>query len=95
MEEKRFPHVYVKLIGEDGNAYAILSRVRAALREGGATSEQVKEFFVEATRLGYEHLLLTVDDWVDVAFNSGILAPDEDASEQAAKEDAEDLLRQS
>ena len=65
MEEKRFPHVYVKLIGEDGNAYAILSRVRAALREGGATNEQVKEFLAEATRGNYDHLLQTVLAWVN------------------------------
>ena len=31
----RYPEVKVKLVGEDGNAYAIMGRVEAALKQAG------------------------------------------------------------
>lgn len=62
----KFPHVHVKLVGEDGNAFAILGRVQRELRRGGATPEQVKEFFDEATSGDYNVVLATVMKWVTV-----------------------------
>lgn len=35
MNEPKFPHVSVRLIGEDGNAFAIIARVQKALRRAG------------------------------------------------------------
>ncbi len=63
--EIRFPDVKVQLVGEDGNAFFILGRVRTALKGGGATETEVKEFMDEATSGDYDHLLQTVMAWVD------------------------------
>ena len=57
-------NIKVKLVGEDGNAYSILGRVRNALRRGGRP-ELVDEFIKEATSGNYDHLLQTVLDYVE------------------------------
>lgn len=62
----RFPEVTVKLVGEDGNAFAILGRVTKALKRAGASKEEVDEFMAEATSGDYDHLLQTVMRWVEV-----------------------------
>jgi len=55
----------VKLIGEDGNAFAILGRVKRALVKAGM-QEEAKAFMEEATAGDYNHLLATVQKYVDV-----------------------------
>lgn len=40
----KYPNIKVKLIGRDGNAFAILGAVVKALRNGGVPEEKVKEF---------------------------------------------------
>ena len=64
--EPRF-NVKVKLIGNDGNAFAILGAVSQALRKAGATPAEKAEFMQEATAGDYDHLLCTVMRWVNVA----------------------------
>jgi hypothetical protein len=64
--EPRFPDVTVPLVGEDGNAFAILGRVTKALRRGGATQADIDEFTDEATSGDYDDLLLTVTKWVSM-----------------------------
>jgi len=59
-------NITVKLVGEDGNAFAILGNVQRALRKAGATPAQVSEFMQEATAGDYNHLLQTAMAWVDV-----------------------------
>lgn len=49
----------VKLVGEDGNAFSILARVRKVLRENGL-EDKIEEFTEEATSGDYDHLLQTV-----------------------------------
>lgn len=61
----RFPEVRVPLVGEDGNAFAILGRAKKALERGGATPEEVTEFMDEAKSGDYNHLLQTVMAWVE------------------------------
>ncbi len=56
----------VKLIGEDGNAFAILGRVGEALGAAGYAPEEVRRYVDEATYGDYDHLLLTTLRWVDV-----------------------------
>jgi hypothetical protein len=63
----RHPEVSVTLVGEDGNAFAILGRVTAALREAGVGPEERDEFTSEAMSGNYDHLLRTVMDWVEVS----------------------------
>lgn len=62
----RFPQVSVRLVGEDGNAFAILGRVARALRAGGASTEDVRAFTAEATSGDYTQLLATCMRWVEV-----------------------------
>ena len=63
----RYPTARVRLVGEDGNAFAILGRTKRALREAGAPREAIADFFREATAGDYDQLLGTVLRWVDVA----------------------------
>jgi hypothetical protein len=67
MNTVKFPSVKVKLVGSDGNAFAIMGKVSAALRKGGATKEQLKEFTDECMSGDYDHLLVTCMNWVNVA----------------------------
>ena len=55
--ELRQTGIRVKLVGEDGNAFAILGRVRQALRRGGESREFIEAFTKEATSGDYNHLL--------------------------------------
>ena len=64
--EVRFPEIEVQLSGEDGNAFAILGRVRRKLRRAGATEEEQAEFMDEAMAGDYDYLLQTVMRWVIV-----------------------------
>ena len=65
MEEPRYPEVTVKLIGEDGNAFALLGAVTGALKRHGY-ADQVQPFLDEATDGDYDHLLQTCMAWVTV-----------------------------
>jgi len=47
----------VKLIGTDGNAFALLGRCRAAAKKNGWTEEQWAEVQKEAMAGDYDHLL--------------------------------------
>jgi hypothetical protein len=62
----RHPHVRVKLVGEDGNAFNILGRVARAMRKAGVNKAERDLFMQEATSGDYNHLLATVMRWVDV-----------------------------
>jgi hypothetical protein len=62
----RHPHVRVKLVGEDGNAFAILGRVTRAMRKAGVSKEERDLFMQEATAGDYNQLLGTVMRWVNV-----------------------------
>lgn len=64
--QPKYPDIRVKLVGEDGNAFAILGRVQRALRKAKLPAEEVTAFFTEATSGDYDHLLRTCMKWVDV-----------------------------
>jgi hypothetical protein len=66
MTDPKFPDIDVAMVGEDGNAFAIIGRVRLALRRGGLAPEEVAEFTDEAMSGDYDHLLATVVRWVRV-----------------------------
>lgn len=50
----------VKLIGRDGNAFAVLGACMKAAREAGWSEERIEAFRAEATSSDYNHLLATV-----------------------------------
>lgn len=64
--EPKYPNVTVQLTGTDGNAFAIMGKVREALKKAGVSSEERALFFNEATSGDYDHLLQTCMKWVDV-----------------------------
>ena len=49
----------VRLVGEDGNAFAILGRVMGALRQAGYSPAEIARYQKEATSGDYSHLLCT------------------------------------
>ena len=53
------------LVGEDGNAFAVLAKARRALRDAGRGDEWAT-FVAKATSGDYDHLLATVMDWFEV-----------------------------
>ena len=56
----------VKLIGEDGNAFAILGRVERALKKAGYSRDETDEYLEEATSGDYNDLLSVTMEWVEV-----------------------------
>jgi len=63
----KFPGVHVRLAGEDGNAFAILGRVRAAMKSHDIHESHIKAFTEAATSGDYNHLLRTVMETVSLA----------------------------
>lgn len=57
--------VVMQMVGQDGNAFAILGRFTAAARKAGWTPDEIKEVTNEATKGDYSHLLCTIMDNVE------------------------------
>ena len=57
----------VKLVGEDGNAYAVMGTVSRALRKAGADKEYVNKYYSEAMSGDYDNLLRVSMEYVDVS----------------------------
>jgi hypothetical protein len=64
--EPRYPHITVKLVGEDGNAFAILGRCQQAMRQARLPKAEIDAFFAEAKSGDYDHLLQTCVRWFEV-----------------------------
>ncbi len=62
----KYPEITVKLVGEDGNAFAIIGRVTQALRSAGVPPLEVTQFQDECMSSDYDHLLVTCMEWVNV-----------------------------
>ena len=56
----------VKLINTDGNAFAIMGRVKKALIRAGADREYVDKYLGEAMSGDYDNLLCVTMDYVHV-----------------------------
>lgn len=64
--DPKYPEVVVALVGEDGNAFAILGRVSQAMKRGGVPKAEVGAFMAEAMSGDYDHLLCTAMEYVTV-----------------------------
>lgn len=62
----KYPEIEVQLTGEDGNAFAVLGKVRKALRRADVPQEEIEQFTKEATSGDYDHLLGVCIEWVNV-----------------------------
>jgi len=56
----------VKLIGENGNAFSIIGKVKGALIKAGADNEYIHKYQMEAMSGNYDHLLCVTMDYVHV-----------------------------
>ena len=62
----KYPNVHVKLVGRDGNAFAILGACSKAARKGRVPKEEIDKFMTEAMSGDYDNLLWTCTKWFDV-----------------------------
>ncbi len=60
----KYPEIEVELTGTDGNAFAILAKVKKATRT--LPLEEREQFLSEAMSGDYDHLLQVVMEWVTV-----------------------------
>jgi hypothetical protein len=58
--------VEVELVGHDGNAFAIMGKVQRALKQAGATPDELEQYLNESMSGDYDHLLRTAMKWVVV-----------------------------
>lgn len=61
----KYPSLNLKLVGEDGNAFAILGRAQKLMRRANLTKEEIDAFSAEATSGDYNKLLQTCMAWFD------------------------------
>lgn len=62
----RYPNIKVRLVGTDGNAFALMAKVRRALQFAKVPQEEIDEFLAQAKASDYDHLLRTIHAWVDI-----------------------------
>lgn len=67
MPTPKYPDVHVLLSGRDGNAFAILGTVQAAMRKADVPRAEIDAFMKEAMSGDYDHLLQTVLRTVDAS----------------------------
>lgn len=63
--------VTMRLVGEDGNAFAIMGRFKRAARDAGWSAEEISDVLEEAMAGDYDHLLAVMMEHVE--------EPDDDA----------------
>lgn len=56
----------VTLTSVDGNAFAIMGAVKSAIKQAGATKEQVDEYLKESMSGDYDNLIRVACQWVEV-----------------------------
>ena len=59
-------NVEVQLSGQDGNAFAIMGSVQKALKQAGATKEDIDTYLSESMSGDYDNLLQTAMKYVEV-----------------------------
>ena len=50
----------MRLVGEDGNAFALMAKFRRGALRAGWTEEEIEEVIDDATSGDYDHLLATL-----------------------------------
>lgn len=56
----------VQLVGNDGNAYAIMGNIKKALQKAGADKEYVNQYIKESMEGDYDNLLVVAMKYADV-----------------------------
>ncbi|WP_273281327.1 DUF6900 domain-containing protein [Pseudooceanicola atlanticus] len=58
-----YPELHLRLIGEDGNAFAILGRAKRLMQTHGLKPAEIDRFLSQAKAGDYNHLLETCQRW--------------------------------
>jgi len=61
----KYPEVKVELIGQDGNALAIIARVRRAMRAAGIDQKEIDAYMHQAMSSDYDHVLQVTMETVE------------------------------
>jgi hypothetical protein len=64
VDAPKYPAIVVPLVGEDGNAVAIMGRVSNAMRKSGVPQEEINQYLDESMSGDYDNLLRTAIKWV-------------------------------
>jgi hypothetical protein len=64
--EPKYPHITVKLTGNDSNAFMVLGLCQRAARAVDLPKEEIDAFREEATAGDYNHLLQTAMRWFNI-----------------------------
>lgn len=56
----------LELVGEDGNAFAILGKAQRVAKGAGWDKDKIKEFLDEAMSGNYDHLLQICHKYFDI-----------------------------
>lgn len=67
MTDVKYPEIEVELVGHDGNAFAIIGKVRRALVENGVSKEEIDQYLEESQSGNYDNLLCVAANWVNVS----------------------------
>lgn len=66
-ERVRFPEITVQLVGTDASVPMLLGRVTSAMKRSRLVSPaEISEFRLEALAGDYDHVLATIQRWVNV-----------------------------
>jgi len=63
----KYPDIEVQLVGQDGNAFAIMASVTRGLRDAGISREEIELYQKESMSGDYDNLLRTAMNWVTVS----------------------------
>jgi hypothetical protein len=63
----KYPEIKVQLVGNDGNAFAIMGAVSKALGRAGVSREEINAYTTESMSGDYDNLLATACRWVSVS----------------------------
>lgn len=56
----------VELVGTDGNAFAVIGKVKRALKDEGNSDEVIQSYLDQATSGDYDHLLAVSASFTEV-----------------------------
>lgn len=66
MSDTKYPEIEVELVGQDGNAFAIMASVSKAMRRAQVPQAEIDKYLKESTSGDYDNLLRTAMRWVSV-----------------------------
>ena len=58
--------IEVELLGQDGNAFAVMGRVTRELKRAGVAPAEIAEYRESAMSGDYDNLLSVTADWVNI-----------------------------